>query len=399
MRHADLVSLEKALALLDEAVIPLPRTEHLPLAMAAGRVLARDVRALHSTPPFDRATMDGYAVIVADVQDATPDNPVVLPVIEEIFAGNMPQKTLLPGQTSQIATGARLPKGVESVVMVEDTNRSGNHVSFYKAASPGNYLNNAGSDIKAGDLLLQNGVLLNPAKIGALASQGLTQVEVYTKPIVAIMPTGEEIAMLGQPLKDSQIFDINSHSVAAAVIQNGGEPWMLPITGDNIDHLQYSLEQALNADIVITTGSSSVGVKDYLSDILAKMGDIKYHGISIKPGKPSAFAIVHGKPVLGLPGNPTSCLINTYLLLVPVIRKLAHLPQARNSCINAILAETIRGVESRTLFLPVLLRDGKACNAFKGSGAITSAAHADGYIVVPPDTELPAGHSVSITLF
>jgi molybdenum cofactor synthesis domain-containing protein len=393
------VSLEQAFTLLDEAVIPLSRTELLPLTMAMGRVLSRDVRALHSTPPFDRATMDGYAVIAADIQNATPDNPVKLPIIEEIFAGSIPQKELLPGQVSQIATGARLPQGADAVVMVEDTERKGSYVHIYKSTTQGNYYTIAGSDIKTGNLLLKSATLLDPAKIGALASQGLTHVDVYAKPKVAIMPTGEELVELGQPLKDGQIFDINSHSIASVIYQNGGEPWILPITRDTMEHLQRSLEQALTADIVITTGGSSVGVKDYLSALLTNMGDIKYHGIRIKPGKPSAFAIVHDKPVLGLPGNPTSCLINAYLLLGPAVRKMAHLPPARNASIEATLAETISGVEGRTMFLPVVLQGSKAYNAFKGSGAITSAAHADGYIIIPPDAEFPAGSRANVTLF
>lgn len=399
MKTSGLVSLEEALSLLSESIKPLQRTEQLPLDMAVGRVLAHDVRALHSTPPFDRATMDGYAVIVSDIQNATNDNPVVLPVVEEIFAGSMPQQTLIPGQVSQISTGARLPRGAEAVVMVEDTQRNGSYVSIRKTARHGDYFNLTGSDIKAGDLLLKDETVLSPAKIGALASQGLTHIEVYAKPKVAVMPTGEEIAALGKPLKDGQIFDINSNSVAAVIAQNGGEAWMLPIAGDDLIRLRSSLEQALTADIVATTGGSSVGVKDYLSDLLAQMGDIKYHGIRIKPGKPSAFALVQGKPVLGLPGNPTSCLVNTYLLLAPSIRKMAHLPPARNANTEATLAENVRGVEGRTLFLPVLLQDGKAYNAFKGSGAITSAAHADGYIVIPQDAELPSGCSVNVTLF
>ncbi|MCL2140806.1 MAG: molybdopterin molybdotransferase MoeA [Dehalococcoidia bacterium] len=399
MTSSNLVPLEDALSLLNEYIQPLSRAEVLPLGELTGRVLARNIYAQHSTPPFNRAAMDGYAVVSSDTKNASPETPIILTVIEEVFAGKVPQRTIHKSQASQISTGARIPEGADAVIMVENTSREGGNIKVLQPVHGGQHITLAGSDIKNGEMLLAEGTFLSPARIGALASQGLSEVKVYAKPKVAIIPTGEEIVALGQTLLDGQIYDINTHCLMATIQQNGGEASPLPITGDNLEKLRGSLEQALFADLIITTGGSSVGAKDYLGELLEQMGTIKYHGIRIKPGKPSAFAIVRGKPVLGLPGYPTSCLINSYLLLVPVLRKMSHLPPSDEKKIIATLAEKTQGTEGRTTLLPVKILDGKIFSTFKNSGAITSTSQADGYIVVPQEVELPAGQQVEVTIF
>ena len=399
MTPRELVSLTTALSLLDKHITAIHRQEQLPLHQALGRVLASDIHAHHSTPPFDRAVMDGYAVIASDLNEASQDNPVTLKVVEEVFAGAIPQKRLSTGLVSQISTGARIPDGADAVVMQEDTKRDGDTVRIFTRTEKAKYISFAGADIRIGELLLGKERLLTPARIGALASQGMESVDVYVKPKVAILSTGEEVVALGQPLKENQIYDINSYSVASVIQLNGGEPWILPTVGDSMLQMQAALEQALQADLVITTGGSSVGTKDYLSELLTAKGNIFYHGIRLKPGKPSAFALVDGKPVLGLPGYPTSCLINAYLLLGPTIRRMAHLPLCKTQTMEIPIAENLSGIEDRTTFLPVKIENEQVFNAFKGSGAITSAAHADGYIVLQPNEELPKGHVVSVTLF
>ena len=392
-----LVSLETAASLVDDSVKPIERAEILPIDEALGRVLAADVKATHSTPPFDRATMDGYAVIAADIASVAPSR--TLTITEEIFAGKVTQKKLSPGEAMQIATGARLPEGADTVVMVEDTQRTGSLVNIFKYCAKGANITLKGSDITEGDIILKAGAVLDPAKVGVLASQGLERVTVYVKPFIAVMPTGEEIVEIGKSLKEGQIYDINSHTLAAVIRQSGGVPRVLPITGDDLSSLKTRLEEALSADVVVTSGGSSVGEKDFMSELLASMGEVKFHGVRLKPGKPSAFAVVKGKPVLGMPGYPTSCLINAYLLLAPAIRKMARLPAGKNAVLAAKLGENVNGASGRMMFLPVRLEGEKAFNAFKDSGAITSAALADGYIVVPQDAVLAEGTSVSVTLF
>jgi molybdenum cofactor synthesis domain-containing protein len=341
--------------------------------------------------------MDGYAVIAGDLASIAPYR--TLTVIEEVFAGSVPQKKLSHGEAIQIATGARLPEGADTVVMMEDTRRKGTLVEIFKYPTAGSNITLKGSDIKEGEIILKAGTVLDPAKIGVLVSQGLTEVAVYVKPVVAIMPTGEEIVEIGQNLKEGQIYDINSHTLAAVVRQNGGIPLILAITGDDMKSLKASLEKALACDLVVTSGGSSVGEKDFMSELLASMGEVKFHGVKLKPGKPTAFAVIKGKPVLGMPGYPTSCLINAYLLLAPALRKMARLPAGSQTGVAAKLGESVRGATGRVMFLPVRLEVDKVYSVFKDSGAITSVARANGYIVVPPDTQLPVGTSVSVTLF
>lgn len=393
-----LVPLETAVELIDKGIHPVERTETLPIDDTLGRVLAADVVAIHSTPPFNRATMDGYAVVAADTTNASQETPIALKIIEEVFAGSVPTKKLSNGEAIQIATGARMPEGADTVVMVEDTRRNGNLVDIFKYAA-GNNITLKGSDIKEGEIILKAGTVLDPAKIGVLASQGLPEIEVYVKPTVAIMPTGEEIIPVGHRLKEGRIYDINSHTLASVIRQNGGIPLVMPITSDDMRNLKASLEKALACDMVVTSGGSSVGEKDFLSEMLAAMGEVKFHGVKLKPGKPTAFAVIKGKAVLGMPGYPTSCLINAYLLLAPALRKMARLPAGNKAEVAAKLGESVRGAPGRVMFLPVRLEGNKVYSVFKDSGAITSVARADGYIVVPQDTEWPEGASVSVTLF
>jgi molybdopterin molybdotransferase len=392
-----LVSLETARESIDAAIKPIARTENVRLDDAPGRVLAEDIKATHAIPPFDRATMDGFAIIASDIASVAPYR--TLTIVEEIFAGSVPQKRLSTGQAALISTGARLPEGADTVVMVEDTERNGGLVNISRYGARGANITLKGSDIKEGDPVLSSGSLLDPAGIGVLASQGLSSIKVFQKPAVAILPTGEEVSEVGGKLKSSGIYDINSHTLAAVVKQNGGEPRILPIARDDMESLKVSLEKALEADMVVTSGGSSVGEKDLMAVLLEKLGDVKFHGVRLKPGKPSAFAIVKGKPVLGMPGYPTSCLMNAYLLLAPALRKMAHLPEAIPVKVDAILGESVKGSAGRPMFLPVRLEAGKSYNAFKDSGAITSMARAQGYIEVQSDTVLLEGAIVSITLF
>ncbi len=383
-----------------DLVVPITRTEYLPLDLALDRVLAQDITATVSVPPFDRAAMDGYAVLAADTFGSSRSQPKKLGIIGAIFAGDSPEKMLVGGEAVQIATGARLPKGADSVVMVEETSRDGDTVNILKAVYPGANIARAGEDIRGNSLLLRVGTALNPGKIGMLASQGITEVEVFQKPRVSVVPTGEEVAATGSPLKPGQIWDINSHTVSAAVRQSGGEPVNLPIAGDEPDALRWAIVGALEADIVIISGGSSVGERDLMSQVLSELGEVLFHGIQIKPGKPTLLASVNGKPVLGLPGYPTSCLMNAYLLAAPMIRKMAHRKIDQRMTIELPLAEAVPGSVGRRQFLPVQIVGQQAKPLFKESGAITATALADGYIDIADNIDVLAkGELVNVTLF
>ncbi len=395
-----LLPYEEALKTVLENVSPLERVEEVPITAAMGRVLARDIIATHSTPPFDRAAMDGYAVKARDTFGASRRNARLLTVIDVIYAGMIPSQRLAAGQCIQIATGAKMPAGADAVVMVEDTDKEGDQVKIMRAASPRSHVSDKGEDIKRGELVLSKGVVLDPGKIGVLASQGMKRVPVYGKPQVAVLPTGEEVGEVGRKLKPGQVYDINSYTISAVVAGNGGQPFKQAIAGDTREELRAAINRGLEKDLVVISGGSSVGERDLLFGILEEKGRVLFHGIQIKPGKPTLFALVKGKPVFGMPGYPTSCLVNAYLLLLPALRKMAHLPPRAQMEVAATLSERVPGSVGRLQFLPVRIEGDKAIPIFKESGAITTTAQADGYIEIAQNMDmLEKDAPVTVTLF
>ena len=395
-----LLPYEEALKTVMENVSPLERVEEVPITAALGRVLAVNIIATQSTPPFDRAAMDGYAVKARDTFGASRRNARLLTVIDVIYAGMIPSKRLAAGQCIQIATGAKMPAGADAVVMVEDTDKEDDQVKIMRAAAPRSHVSDKGEDIKRGELVLSKGVVLDPGKIGVLASQGMKQVTVYGKPQVAVLPTGEEVGEVGLKLKPGQVYDINSYTISAVVAGNGGQPFKQAIAGDTREELRAAIDRGLEKDLVVISGGSSVGERDLLFGILEEQGRVLFHGIQIKPGKPTLFALVKGKPVFGMPGYPTSCLVNAYLLLLPALRKMAHLPPRTQMEVAATLSERVPGSVGRLQFLPVRIEGDKAVPIFKESGAITTTAQADGYIEIAQNIDmLEKGAPVTITLF
>jgi molybdenum cofactor synthesis domain-containing protein len=395
-----LLPFEEALKLVLDTVKPLEDTEQVFLDNAVGRVLAADIKATHSTPPCDRAAMDGYAVIADDTYGASRRNPRICRQIFTVYAGQAETKEISTGQCIQIATGAKMPPTADAVVIVEETEKDGDDVKIFKPSYPGANISREGEDIRKGESVLKRGSLLDPGKIGVLASQGLTEVTVLRMPRVAVLPTGEEVATAGTALREGQVYDINSHTIAALVLSNGGQAVPLDIAGDTPQQLKASLSKALDSDLVVISGGSSVGERDLLFDILEEMGEVLFHGIQIKPGKPTLFAVIKDKPVLGMPGYPTSCLINAYLLLQPALRKMAGLPPKRTQVIEARLGANVLGTVGRRQFLTVKMEGFTAMPIFKESGAITGTAQADGYIELAPNIDvLNKDEVVSVTLF
>jgi molybdenum cofactor synthesis domain-containing protein len=257
-----------------------------------------------------------------------------------------------------------------------------------------------GGDIKAGVVILKAGIVLDAGKVGVIASQGLSKIKVYEKPRIAVIPTGEEVVQSGKKLQPGQLYDINSHTISALVSASGGIPVRIDIAGDKAEELRAAVKEALKSDIVVLSGGSSVGERDLLVDVIDMWGEILFHGVQVKPGKPTIFAMIEGKPLMGMPGYPTSCLINSYLFLVPAIRKLAHLPSRSGDTVKAKLSRRIPGSTGRRQFLTVKLVGDEAVSVFKESGAITSIAEADGYIEIPENIDmLEKGQIVTVTLF
>lgn len=394
------IPFDEARRLTMAAAVPVERTETMFVADADGRVLGRDVTAAVDVPPFDRAAMDGYAVRAADTTGASADHPVALACVGAIFAGQTENVSIGEGQCVEIATGAPVPPGADAVVMVERTSRESDRVAIRAAATPGQHVGARAGDMAVGALLAERGTPLTPALVGALAATGLDHVEVFARPSVALVSTGNEIVEPGQPLGTGQIYDVNRLTLGALVRRHGGEPVILPLAGDSLDETRDLLTRALAHDIVVFSGGSSVGDRDLVMDVLRERGDVLYHGIAVKPGKPTALARIDGRPVFAMPGNPTSCLSNGYLLLVPFLRAVARLPAWEPKVVELPLGREIRSASDRHQFYPVRIVDGRVEAAFRGSSAVTSMAHADGYIEIPSGIEiLPAGSSVKITLW
>jgi molybdopterin molybdotransferase len=395
-----LIPYQKAKEIIDQHIQSITRTESVPIDDAVNRVLAEDLVAVMTVPPFNRAAMDGYAVKAKDTFGAGQFKPKVFKIVGEVHAGEKPDEKIKSGECLQISTGAVMPDGADSVMMVEDTEREGAQVKIFKSVTPSSNVGKMGEDIKEGAVVLKAGVLLDAGKVGVLASQGLVKVKVYEKPRIAVLPTGEEVVPVGKKLKPGQLYDINSHTISSLVSINGGTPVRIGIAGDKAEELRATIKQALHSDIVVLSGGSSVGERDLLVDVIEGWGEVLFHGVQVKPGKPTIFAIVEGKPLMGMPGYPTSCLINAYLFLMPAIRKMAHLPMRTGDTVKAKLSRRVPGSTGRRQFLTVKLVGDEAVSVFKESGAITSIAEADGYIEIPENIDLlEKGETVTVTLF
>lgn len=397
-----LISLEEGMRILLDIAQPIRRTERVPLLQASGRVLAEPVVAAADVPPFPRAAMDGYAVIAQDTFGAGNFNPVRLRLIEVVHAADMAQGAVTPGACIQVATGAPVPPGADAVVQFEDTEMEveTGTVKIYTPVYPRQNISSQGKDIQVGQTVLAADTRLDPSKIGVLAALGFTEVAVVAKPTVAVIPSGNEIVTPGEPLTPGKIYDINSYTLAALIQDAGGVPRLFSIMKDTLEDVRRTLREALVCDLVVLSGGSSVGERDVMVEAVESMGEVKFHGIAVKPGKPTLCGVIEGKLVLGMPGYPTSCLTNGYGLLAPALRRLAHLPAARTGGIELPMARRYTSTTGRHQYLPVRIEGGEVVPVFKESGAITSMADAEGYIEIPANVDLvEKGERVLVKFF
>ncbi|MAM83342.1 MAG: molybdenum cofactor biosynthesis protein [Acidobacteria bacterium] len=395
------IGLDEALMLVSEATIPLERTERVALAELGGRVAAVDVVSEQHVPPFDRAAMDGFAVVAQDTFGADRHQPNTLRCVETVFTGQTPKRGVDRGECTQIATGAPMPQGADAVVMVEETDRGNDdQVRIFTPVYPNQNVGRRGADIVPGQTLVRCGDLLGAGRIGALAAVGTADIEVYAKPSVALLSTGDEIVGPGQALAPGQIYDVNRFTLETVVRSHGGLAVGYASAADTLDALTAAVEACATHDLLVFSGGSSVGERDLILDVLQQQGEVLFHGIAVKPGKPTVFGRVAGTPVLGMPGYPTSCLSNAYMLLIPMLRRLAHLPPYRPQTVTVPLAERVVSTTGRHQFYTVRLDDGRAVPAFKASGDITSMSLADGYIEIPAQTDIvEKGEKVVVKLF
>jgi molybdopterin molybdotransferase len=399
------ISLEEGMRILLDCVTPIIQTERVGLLEATGRVLADPVVASMAVPPFPRAAMDGYAVIAEDTFGAGNFNPVRLTLSEVIHAGDTARGEVVRGSCIQVATGSPIPPGADAVVQVEDTEleedpAQAGKVKIYKPVYPRQNVSPQAEDIQAGREVLPFGTRLDPSKIGVLAALGITEVPVFVKPMVAVIPSGNEIVRPGDPLEPGRIYDINSYTLSALIQESGGIPKLFPIMKDTLEDVRRTLRDALACDIIVLSGGSSVGERDVMVEAVEGMGEVKFHGIAVKPGKPTLCGVIERKLLLGMPGYPTSCLTNGYGLLVPVLRKLARLPETRTGGVELPMSRRYTSTIGRHQYLPVRVEHGEVVPAFKESGAITSMANAEGYIEIPANVDLvEKGERVLVRFF
>jgi len=396
----DTIPLEEARQLIADACAPIARRERVALVDANGRAAAADVHSTRDVPPFSRAGMDGFAVIADDTFGASRYEPKTLRVIEKVYTGQVPTQQLTPGTAVEIATGAPMPAGADAVVMVEETEADGGSVRIQTPVYPRQNVGRQGADIVVGQTVIRAGDVLNPSRIGALAALGIGEVEVYARPTVAILSTGNEIIDPGRELQPGQIYDINKFTLSTIVQEHGGVPVPFATAQDTIEALELAIDACVACDLLVFSGGSSVGERDLILDVIGRKGEIVFHGIAVKPGKPTVFGTIQGKPMFGMPGYPTSCLSNAYMLLVPALRSMGHLQPRHTHTVSLPVSQRIVSTTGRHQFYTVKIVDGQAMPAFKASGDITSMSQADGYIEIPAQTDIvEKGQIVDVKLF
>jgi molybdenum cofactor synthesis domain-containing protein len=403
-------SLDEAKQTLKQNFTPKPvGVEEVPLSLVHNRVLAEDIVAPIDVPSFTRSTVDGYAVKAADTFGAEEDQPIALKLCGSVRIGETPKVTVEKGTTVEIVTGAPLPNGADAVVMLEYVVQKNNTIFTHRSVSKGENVMKAGSDIRKDEVILNKSQPLSSREIGVLAALGFAQVNVYKRPRTAIISTGAEIVSPGKPLSPGKIYDINAHTISAAVTECDGEPVSLEIVLDETNQLTATLKKALNsADIIITSGGVSVGPTDIIPKVLNTLGKpgVIVSGIAVKPGKPTTIAIVNGKPVFSLPGHPTSSLLIFHLFVRPVIRGMTGRSEETPLMVKAVASAKMFPARGRRTFVMVSLISDKSGGLVASpvasgvSGAITTLAKADGFVEIMERQQfINAGDAVTVHLF
>jgi molybdenum cofactor synthesis domain-containing protein len=404
-----LLTLEEAKQIIQERLRPRPLAiEEIPLLKASNRVLAQDITADRDIPPFDRSTVDGYAVRAQDTFGAEENRPISLRAHGAVRVGETPRIVVRKKEAAEIVTGAPIPKGADAVVMIEQTERKAENIRVFSAVAKHENIMKAGQDIKKGETVLKSGKLLGSREVGLLAALGIMRAQVYVVPQVAVFSTGAEIIEPGRSLPAGKIYDTNAYSLSAAVLESGGEPILLGVFPDNLVQLQKALRHAVaSADVVVTSGGVSVGPRDIMPKALASLGNTGtiVSGIAIKPGKPTTIGLIRDKPVFSLPGHPTSALLVFHLLIRPIIQEMGGRRTQEDLEVKAVTTTRIFSAKGRKTFVMVALKHDTINRTVAepilsgDSGAITTLARADGYVEIPENVQfIDAEEEVTVHL-
>jgi molybdopterin molybdotransferase len=391
MTTHDCVQLPEARDALDDRLRPVERTETIPVREAVGRVLAETVSANRSVPHYPRAAMDGYAVLADDTDGASEREPVTL----ELTEGELDR-----GQTVAVHTGSELPSRADAVVRVERTVEREGGIEVLAPVESGKDVAPVGEDVDDGEVLYGHGHQLRPSDVGLLKSVGERTVCVYERPTVAVVPTGEELVQ--ESPDRGEVVETNGLTVSTYVREWGGNPTYADVVTDDPDDLRAAIEGALNHDVVVTTGGSSVGDRDLLPEIVAELGDVLVDGVAIKPGHPVTLGIVDETPVVMLPGYPVSCIISAVQFVHPVLKSIGRMSTSGFPTVKAELSEPIRSEPGIRRFVRVTIRrsgDRPVVTETwpSSAGALSSVGFTDGWVVVPEDVErIPEGETVTV---
>jgi len=388
-------------------------TETLSLAGCSNRVLAQDTTATSDLPPFNNSSMDGFAVIAADVFDATTDSPRSLRVVADIPAGSHPIITLSPGEAARIMTGAPVPQGADAVIPVEDTNFDNrdagtpapDEVQVLKSAKSGANVRPRGMDLHAGEVVLNKGRVLKPQDLGLLAMLGFANVLVYRKPRIALFSSGDELLPVDAPLEEGKIRDSNSYTLAALIEETGVDVIRLGVARDHPDAVQALLEKAveLNVDLILSSAGVSVGAFDFVKQVIESNGRMDFWRVNMRPGKPLAFGEYKGIPFIGLPGNPVSSFVGFEVFVRPTLQRLRGALKGGRQTVRVQCEEQIDS-DGRESYLRAQVREDEGhfiarLTGHQGSGNLHSLVQANALLIIPAGVKcVPAGQEVNAWL-
>lgn len=386
--------------LIRSRVVALP-AERVSLADAAGRVLAADVVSSVAVPAFDRAAMDGYALVAEDTFGADPYNPLTLRIVGEAYPGRPCPRRVQRGEAARIMTGAPLPEGANAVLMAEVAEADGERVRVKEAVTPGRHVGHVGEDVRPGQIVLPIERRLRPQDVGLLTAIGVMTVEVIRRPRVALLVTGDELLPPGSEPRPFAIIDSNSPMLQALIRRDAAEPLAPTYLPDRADAIREAL-QSTQADVLLVSGGTSVGQEDHAPRLVAELGELPVHGVALRPASPTGVGFLQVRPVFLLPGNPVSCLCAYDLFAGSAVRLLGggsfDLPY--RTC-EAVLAEKIVSAVGRFDYVRVRF-DGDLVEpiAISGASILSSTVRADGFVLVEPDREgYPPGETVTVYLY
>jgi molybdopterin molybdotransferase len=383
-----MITADEALHVVLDSVAPLG-VERVSITAALGRVIAEEIRSPRDIPGFDNSAMDGYAVRAADVVAATERTPVRLKVLETVAAGMMPTQTVGPATAARTMTGAPVAAGADAIIPVERTREADGMVEILVSAAPGAFVRPRGEDLRQAELVIEAGKALSAADIGMLASLNRAMVDVFRRPRVAVVATGDELVDVDQVPSGAQVVNSSAYALAAAIADCGGEAVRLKVARDRPAEVRARLAEALAFDVVLSTGGVSVGQFDHVKQVLDELGLRQlFHGVAQKPGRPLKFGTIGGKPVFGLPGNPVSTMVCFFLYVRPALLRMSNQAQLGLPRVSVRCATEIRLAQGLTEFVRVTLerRDGEVFATPTGnqsSGVLSSLSRADGLLIGP----------------